>query len=95
MWKNNHTKVLAVLFLILGVTLGAAEQTPANKESAPENRTDSLLPATWDPVLAGNEVLQRLVNVTPPGVKGAHDAEFVCVGDRAYVVKEANDTQSG
>jgi preprotein translocase subunit SecG len=40
MWKNNHTKVLAVLFLILGVTLGAAEQTPANKESAPENRTD-------------------------------------------------------
>lgn len=55
----------------------------------------SLLPSGWDPKAAGDTVLQRLVNVTPPGVKGAHDAEFVCVGDRAYVVKEANDTQSG
>jgi hypothetical protein len=28
-------------------------------------------------------------------VKGAHDAEFVCVGDRAYVVTEANDLKAG
>lgn len=55
----------------------------------------SLLPSGWDSKAAGETVLRRLVNVTPPGVKGAHDAEFVCVGDRAYVVKEANDTQSG
>ena len=93
--KNDRTKVMALLSLILGVTLQAAEETSANKQSAAQHRADSLLPAGWDPVLAGDEVLQRLVNVTPPGVKGAHDAEFVCVGDRAYVVKEANDTQSG
>jgi hypothetical protein len=55
----------------------------------------SLLPANWDPALAGGIVLQRLVKVTAPQVKGAHDAEFVCVGDRAYIVASANDVQQG
>ena len=54
-----------------------------------------LLPANWDPALAGDIVMQRLVNTSAPGVKGAHDAEFVCVGDRAYVVTEANDLKAG
>jgi len=45
-------------------------------------REPPLVPAGWDPVLAGDEVLRRLVRVTAPQVKGAHDAEFVCVGDR-------------
>ncbi|MGA0112484.1 MAG: sialidase family protein [Chthoniobacterales bacterium] len=87
--------LLAALLFVSHAALQAAEETSANKDSAAQPRADSLLPAGWDPVLAGDEVLQRLVNVTPPGVKGAHDAEFVCVGDHAYVVKEANDTQSG
>ena len=39
-----------------------------------------LLPPGWDPTLAGDVVMQRLVKVTAPQVKGAHDAEFVCVG---------------
>lgn len=55
----------------------------------------SLLPAGWDPALAGDLVMQRLVNTSAPRVKGAHDAEFVCVGDRAYVVAEANDEKAG
>lgn len=45
-----------------------------------------LLPLNWDPALAGDSVMQRLVTVTAPQVKGAHDAEFVCVGDRAYPI---------
>ena len=55
----------------------------------------SLLPANWDPALAGDIVMQRLVKVTAPQVKGAHDAEFVCVGERAYVVSEVNDLKGG
>lgn len=55
----------------------------------------SLLSAGWDPVRAGQEVLGRLVSVSAPKVKGAHDAEFVCVGNRAYVVSEANDVRAG
>ena len=54
-----------------------------------------LLPANWDAALAGDVVMQRLVKVTAPGVKGAHDAEFVCAGDRAYVVSEVNDLKGG
>lgn len=55
----------------------------------------SLLPANWDPALAGDIVMQRLVNTSAPQVKGAHDAEFVCVGERAYIVAEANDEKAG
>jgi hypothetical protein len=39
--------------------------------------------------------MKRLVKVTSPSVKGAHDAEFVCVGDRAYIVAEVNDSRAG
>lgn len=55
----------------------------------------SLLPAGWDPALAGEQVLERLVRVTAPYVKGAHDAEFVCIGDHAYIVEHDNDVAPG
>jgi hypothetical protein len=55
----------------------------------------SLLPARWDAALAGDTVMQRLVNTSAPRVKGAHDAEFVCVGQRACIVTEANDVRAG
>ncbi|MFZ4595508.1 MAG: exo-alpha-sialidase, partial [Verrucomicrobiaceae bacterium] len=55
----------------------------------------SLLPANWDPALAGDIVMQRLINTSAPQVKGAHDAEFVCVGEKAYLVTEANDVKAG
>jgi len=55
----------------------------------------SLIPSGWDPALAGDEVMARLINTSAPRVKGAHDAEFVCVGDRAYIVTEANDVKAG
>lgn len=62
---------------------------------APLASAQSLLPANWDPALAGDLVMQRLINTSAPQVKGAHDAEFVCVGERAYVVAEANDEKAG
>ncbi|MCX6836324.1 MAG: exo-alpha-sialidase, partial [Verrucomicrobia bacterium] len=55
----------------------------------------SLLPANWDPTLAGDIVMQRLIRVSAPQVKGAHDAEFVCVGERAYIVEHDNDVSPG
>lgn len=54
-----------------------------------------LVPPHWDPALAGDTVMRRLVNTSAPRVKGAHDAEFVCVGERAYIVTEANDQRAG
>ena len=62
---------------------------------SPAGDKPSLLPPGWDPVLAGDVVMRRLVNTSAPQVKGAHDAEFVCVGERAYIVAEANDLKGG
>lgn len=55
----------------------------------------TLVPSDWDPAQAGNQVLQRLVTVTGKEVKGAHDAEMVLTGNRAYIVAEVNDTRAG
>ena len=66
----------------------------ANKTKAAAT-SPGLVPANWNAALAGDIVMQRLVKVTAPRVKGAHDAEFVCVGDRAYVVSEVNDLKGG
>ncbi|PIY39617.1 MAG: hypothetical protein COZ06_29360, partial [Armatimonadetes bacterium CG_4_10_14_3_um_filter_66_18] len=55
----------------------------------------ALLPPGWDPKQAADEVLARLVRVTAPQVKGAHDADMALVGDRAYLVAEVNDEKPG
>jgi hypothetical protein len=55
----------------------------------------SLVPAGWDPALAGDHVMEKLITVTAPQVKGAHDAEMVMVGERAYIVAEVNDVREG
>jgi predicted neuraminidase len=67
----------------------------AKKATASTASTESLLPTNWDPALAGDIVMQRLVRVSAPQVKGAHDAEFVCVGERAYIVEHDNDVAPG
>lgn len=53
-----------------------------------------ILPDGWDPKLAADKVLARLVTVTAPQIKGAHDAELALVGDRAYIVAEVNEVQA-
>ncbi|WP_417747506.1 sialidase family protein [Rosistilla oblonga] len=55
----------------------------------------SLVPPGWDPALAGDLVLEGLIKVTAPEVRGAHDAEMALVGGRAYIVAECNDEQAG
>lgn len=55
----------------------------------------SILPTGWDPALAGDMVMRSLHNTSAPQVKGAHDAEFVIIGQRAYIVSEANDERAG
>lgn len=49
----------------------------------------------WSPKLAGDRVLQGLITITAPQVKGAHDAEFIIVDDKAYIVTEVNEVKGG
>jgi len=74
-------------------TLGEMDALARERDTSA--RGPGLVPAGWDATLAGDEVLRRLTRVTAPQVKGAHDAEFVCVGDRAYVVEHDNDVAPG
>lgn len=56
---------------------------------------EGMLPPGWNPKQAADKVLADLTNTTAPQVKGAHDAGMVIVGERAYIVAEANDVRSG
>ncbi|MFM8890657.1 MAG: sialidase family protein, partial [Planctomycetia bacterium] len=71
-----------------------ADAKPAPKDFRAADATP-ILPAGWNPKAAADAVLARLVRVSAPEVKGAHDAEFVCVGRRAYVVEHDNDVEPG
>jgi len=73
-----------------GMNHGAPTMPPS-----PSPAKTRLLPSDWDPKSAADTVLARLVKVTAPQVKGAHDAEFVCVGDRGHVVEHDNDVEPG
>ncbi len=56
---------------------------------------EPLVPATWDTALAGDLVMEKLITVTAPQVKGAHDAEMAIVDGKAYIVAEVNDVRAG
>lgn len=43
----------------------------------------------------GDRVMSRLITVTGPEVKGAHDADFLIADGKAYIVAMANDVQPG
>ncbi|MEQ1851163.1 MAG: sialidase family protein [Chthoniobacteraceae bacterium] len=72
-----------------------AETDTLAREAKTGVLSPSLLPPGWDPGLAGDVVMERLIKVSAPQVKGAHDAEFVCVGERAYIVEHDNDVAPG
>ncbi len=78
------------MFLRLAICIAVAGLSIAPTSAAP-----GLVPPDWDPALAGDRVMQRLVKVTAPRVKGAHDAEMALVGRRAYIVAEVNDVRAG
>jgi len=54
-----------------------------------------ILPQNWNPQEAGDKVMANLIKITAPEVKGAHDAEFVCVDNKAYIIYMANDSIPG
>ncbi len=94
--------------LLLGISYGLAVadgpkskqvlQATQGREAAPVKNSSSarpLVPADWNPKQAGDRVLAGLIKVTASQVKGAHDAELVIVGDRAYIVAEVNDDRAG
>ncbi|MBX7207710.1 MAG: glycoside hydrolase [Verrucomicrobiaceae bacterium] len=55
----------------------------------------ALLPPGWNPKRAGDEILSKLIKVSAPQVKGAHDADLVLVGERAFIVEHDNDIKPG
>ncbi len=55
----------------------------------------TLLPPGWDPKAAADKVLASLIKVSAPQVKGAHDADLVLVGERAFIVEHDNDIKPG
>ncbi len=54
-----------------------------------------LLLPDWDPKSAADKVMNGLIPVTAPEVKGAHDADMVLMGQRAYVITMVNDVKPG
>lgn len=49
----------------------------------------------WNPKVRAQEILARMTRVTADNVKGAHDAQMVIAGGKAYIVYEANDVRPG
>ena len=86
--RSQFIRPTTAALLACGLILGLALTLTVNA-------SESLLPPNWDPVLAGDQVLARLVCITAPKVKGAHDAEMAIVEGHAYIVAEVNDVKSG
>lgn len=84
-------RTLVVALIASALTLVSL---PAEEVNAPA-KTAAVLPPGWDAKQAGDKVLAGLYKVSAPEAKGAHDAEFATVGDRAFVVYEANDVKPG
>ena len=59
------------------------------------HRSQSLLPSDWDPVAAADDVMGKMIAVTPPEVKGAHDSDMVILDKHAYIVCMANNKRPG
>jgi hypothetical protein len=78
------------LLLCLAALLAGCSTSKQDDKTA-----TSLLPAGWDAKAAGDKVMAGLIKASGPEVKGTHDAHFAIVGDRAYIVSEANDRQAG
>jgi len=88
--KSVHTAlklgIITALLLAPLVALHAAD-TPGLRPN--------ILPEGWDALQAANRVLEQLVNVTAPEVKGAHGSKLTMIGDRAYVATLADNTAAG
>ncbi|SFH86479.1 DUF4440 domain-containing protein [Planctomicrobium piriforme] len=64
-------------------------------EPAAPAKPVSLLPSNWNPKAEADKVMAGLVNVSASEVKGAHDADFVIIGNTVFIVAISNDVQPG
>lgn len=78
---------MSVRILALSWFLVVASAFPAVAEKP--------LSSDWDAKQTADAVLERLIPVTGAEVRGAHDAEFALVGDRAFVVAEVSKERAG
>ena len=85
---HKSVKPIAILVLMTTISVMGAEINYYAK-------SNNLLPANWNPTEAANDVIDRLVTVTPEHVKGAHDADMVLIDNYAYIVTMANDQRRG
>ncbi len=85
------------MLLAVFVPCTQAGESAGSSRSLPAAATQDTvsLPDGWDPVRAGDQVMARLISVTAPHVRGAHDAEFTLVGRHAYIVSTVNDQRPG
>lgn len=85
--------------VLLGQNIFAQEQADSkpsvDTDTNLQNDSSKIIPSYWDPITAGNAVMDKLIRVTSAKAKGAHDAEFVCVGNYAYIVEHDNDLEPG
>ena len=79
--------------LLLGCLALLAGCSSTRRE--PKALEPDLVPAGWDAKAAGDQVLAGLFKATGPAIRGADDARFVIVGDRAYVVAAVNEREAG
>ncbi len=84
-----------ILLLTVMVLFTNKNEALAGDIKKEECSRENLLPLNWNPKQAGDKVLKQLVKVTATQVKGAHDAEMVLDGDRAFIVAEVNDIKTG
>jgi hypothetical protein len=82
---------MKVLFIRTALLFAPLAALVADEPGKP----DKLLPRDWNAKAEADKVMAGLVNTTAPQVRGAHDAEFALVGDRAFIVAEANDRKPG
>ena len=94
--KTRRLYVLMTLsFLAAGCNTGTGNQKTMALKKKGVHRSQSLLPSDWDPVAAADDVMGKMIAVTPPEVKGAHDSDMVILDKHAYIVCMANNKRPG
>lgn len=94
--RNGRGEILVSKFREEDVAAGKnVSQDVVLKQVINKLEKPTLLAPGWDPKKAGDEVLKKMMRVTAAQAKGAHDADLVVVGERAYIVEHDNDVQPG
>ena len=86
---NRQESLAAVMARMARLLIGLFALSSLTASAEP------ILAPDWDAKQAGDRVLEGLIPITAPHVKGAHDAGMVIARDRAFIVAEVNDQRAG